>query len=124
MNKITNTNSMQLEEVFKTLSHPARLRILEVLRNGEECVCHMEASLGYRQAYLSQQLSVLRDSGIVEVRRDGWNIYYRVILPEIYTILDAAGELTGEKPLTNRQATTGCPCPKCKSDNEKESSHA
>jgi ArsR family transcriptional regulator len=102
-------------ELFKTLSHPARLRILEILRGGEECVCHMEATLGYRQAYLSQQLAVLRDAGIVEDRRDGWNIYYHVILPDIYAVLDAANLLAGESVPAQRQNTPGCPCPKCNS---------
>jgi len=58
--------------LFKTLMHPARLEILEILRDGEHCVCHIEAVLGYRQAYISQQLSVLREAGLVQDRRDGW----------------------------------------------------
>jgi DNA-binding transcriptional ArsR family regulator len=41
-------------KLFKTLMHPARLEILEILREGEHCVCHIEAALGYRQAYISQ----------------------------------------------------------------------
>ncbi|MEW6406696.1 MAG: permease [Chloroflexota bacterium] len=45
------------------LMHPARLGILDLLREGEACVCHMEAVFGYRQAYISQQLMVLRDAG-------------------------------------------------------------
>jgi DNA-binding transcriptional ArsR family regulator len=53
-------------KLFKALMHPARLAILNVLRTGEACVCHMEAALGYRQAYLSQQLMVLRDAGLVD----------------------------------------------------------
>jgi len=51
--------------LFKLLSHPSRLAILQVLRDGEECVCHMEAALGLRQAYISQQLMVLRQAGLV-----------------------------------------------------------
>lgn len=106
---------------FKALMHPARLAILDVLRYGEQCVCHLEAALGYRQAYISQQLMLLRDAGIIEDRRNGWNIFYRVINPGIYTVIDAAHQLTGtycglepsrqyEKPLSN------CPCPKCNAE--------
>lgn len=102
-------------KIFKLLTHPARLAILEILRSGEECVCHMEAALGYRQAYLSQQLAVLREAGIIQDRRDGWNIFYRVTRPEIYSILDAADFVAGgaaeEKPNLSRVA--GCTCPKC-----------
>ncbi len=102
-------------KLFKALMHPARLAILEILRNGEECVCHIEAYLGYRQAYISQQLAVLREAGLVEDRRDGWNIYYQVSSPEIYRLLDMAGEVLGVKPRLelNRNMAQACPCPKC-----------
>ena len=79
-----------LAGLFKVLMHPARLAILEILRGGEQCVCHMEAVLGLRQAYISQQLMVLRQAGLVTDRRDGWNIFYQVIRPEVYEVLDAA----------------------------------
>ena len=105
----------QPASLFKLLAHPARLAILETLRQGEECVCHMEASLGYRQAYLSQQLAVLREAGIIQDRRDGWNIFYRVINPDIYPVLDALYQAKGGKiPSSDGHSSTpGCPCPKC-----------
>jgi DNA-binding transcriptional ArsR family regulator len=106
-------------KLFKALMHPGRLAILEMLRGGEECVCHMEVQLGYRQAYISQQLAVLRDAGLVRDRRDGWNIYYRVIQPEIYDLIDTASRLTGAQSavdsgaLGTRRPVDDCPCPKC-----------
>jgi DNA-binding transcriptional ArsR family regulator len=101
--------------LFKVLMHPARLAILDILRESAECVCHMEAMLGYRQAYISQQLMVLRQAGLVEDQREGWNIYYRVIKPEIYQVIDAARDLLGEsRPTRKAQRQPGvCPCPKC-----------
>ena len=74
---------------MKTLSHPTRLAVLEILRDGEQCVCHMEAMLGLRQASISQQLMVLREAGLVSVRRDGLNMYYRVTRPQVFAVLDA-----------------------------------
>ncbi|PKN98121.1 MAG: hypothetical protein CVU43_16575 [Chloroflexi bacterium HGW-Chloroflexi-5] len=65
-------------QVFKVLTHPARFAILEFLRDGEHCVCHMEAHLGFPQSYISQQLSILREAGVIHNHRDGWNNYYRV----------------------------------------------
>ena len=65
----------QQTQLFKLLTHPVRLAILEILRVGEHCVCHMEAHLGYRQAYISQQVAVLREAGLIRDRRDGWNIF-------------------------------------------------
>jgi DNA-binding transcriptional ArsR family regulator len=79
-----------LSNLFKLLAHPARVAILVLLREGEECVCHMTTILGLRQAYVSQQLMALRQAGLVIDRRDGWNIYYRVTRPELYPVLDAA----------------------------------
>ena len=102
-------------DLFQALAHPVRLRILEVLAQGEACVCHMEALLGYRQAYISQQLAVLREAGLVQSRQDGWNIYYSASDEGIYPLIDALQEhLLPGKPLrTGRLAAKDCPCPKC-----------
>ncbi len=103
--------------LFKVLMHPVRLEILDELRKDEACVCHLEAHLGYRQAYISQQLSVLRDAGLVQDRRDGWNIFYRVIKLEVFELIDDAGLLTGEEQGERKQKLRArdkrCPCPKC-----------
>ncbi len=106
-------------KLFKALAHPARLAILDILRQGEECVCHMEAILGYRQAYISQQLMVLREAGLVEDRRDGWNIFYRVIQPSIYDVLDDTRRMLGE-PVSSAglQPAADCPCPHCHKEGE------
>lgn len=102
-------------KLFKTLMHPVRLAILEILRDDEECVCHMEAILGLRQAYISQQLSVLKEARLVQDRRDGWNIYYRVVRPEVFDVLEAAGRMLGGEPHPPvvRERDEACPCPKC-----------
>lgn len=104
-------------KLFKALMHPVRLEILDILRDGEHCVCHLEAALGQRQAYISQQLSVLREVGLVQDRRDGWNVHYRVTQPQVFALLDAALAMTGGRP-NKRKGTTGagldnCPCPRC-----------
>lgn len=101
-------------KLFRALMHPARLAILEILRDGEECVCHMEAALGYRQAYISQQLAVLREAGLVRDRRDGWNVFYWVVQPQVFELLDAAREMVGGPVLAKRDAAlASCDCPKC-----------
>jgi DNA-binding transcriptional ArsR family regulator len=101
---------------FKLLMHPARLEILDELRKDEACVCHLEAKLGYRQAYISQHLMVLREAGVIQDRRDGWNIYYHVTKPEIFQIMDAVSQLMGADEKARRAARAPqvpCPCPKC-----------
>ena len=103
----------QETRLYKALMHPVRLAILDLLREGEECVCHMEAAFGCRQAYISQQLMVLREAGLVEYRRDGLNIYYRVIRPEIFGVMDAMRVVTGKRPAPIQNVNT-CSCPNCK----------
>jgi ArsR family transcriptional regulator len=102
---------------FRALMHPARLAILEQLRNDEVCVCHLETALGYRQAYISQQLGVLRQAGLVTDRRKGWNIYYRVIVPQVFDVMDTVRALAGnaEPPRSPSAHLADCPCPKCHS---------
>jgi ArsR family transcriptional regulator len=104
-------------KLFKALMHPARLEILDILRDGEACVCHIEAALGQRQAYISQQLSVLREAGLVQDRRDGWNVHYRVTQPQVFALLDVAITMTGGQPNKRKVAygaeLDNCPCPRC-----------
>jgi DNA-binding transcriptional ArsR family regulator len=99
--------------------HPSRLMILETLRDGEQCVCHLEAVLGCRQAYISQHLMVLREAGLVEDRRDGARIFYRVVKPEVFDLVDYANHLSGENVLRiSQEKIKDCPCPKCNPGSE------
>ena len=101
-------------QIFKQLTHPVRLAILEILRGGEHCVCHMEAHLGYRQAYISQQLMVMREAGLIQDRRDGWNVFYRVAEPRVFAILAAVEQmLPSEQNLLANRSAVKCNCPKC-----------
>jgi DNA-binding transcriptional ArsR family regulator len=110
--------------LMKALAHPARLQILEVLRrDGECCVCHLENILCQRQAYISQQLSRLREAGLVVDRRDGLNVFYSLADDSISRLLDVTRQsatdlaaLNGEK-LSFRQLehdeSCPCTCPNC-----------
>jgi DNA-binding transcriptional ArsR family regulator len=115
-----NTEIQQEEQLFKVLSHPARLAILDELRRDEACVCHLEAKLGYRQAYLSQQLSVLRDAGLITDRKDGWNVYYRTADEALYQVLDAARKFMKIPEMDLQlEPLKDCPCPKCTGNKNK-----
>lgn len=104
---------------LKALAHPVRLQILDMLRADDEvCVCHMEAAFGKRQAYISQQLMVLRDAGLVESRRDGLKVFYRLADGTVRDLLEAAlGPVKDSGPAT----FDGCPCPHCAAAAEKVS---
>ncbi len=101
--------------LFRALMHPTRLAILDLLRHGEQCVCHLEAHLGKRQAYISQQLMVLREVGLVDDQRDGLNVYYRVINPQVFALIDTARAMLGVAVDTDQAdgSQGNCPCPRC-----------
>jgi ArsR family transcriptional regulator len=63
---------------FKALGDETRLRIVALLSHGELCVCHLEAALHLAQPTVSRQLAVLRNAGVVEARRAGAWVYYRL----------------------------------------------
>jgi ArsR family transcriptional regulator len=114
-------NSYEIQsDLLKALAHSARLAILDILRDGEQCVCHIEATLGLRQAYISQQLMILKQAGLLEARREGLNLYYRVIKPGVFNVLDALQSIinVSEKLPRHKHAKTDCPCPKCNSITE------
>ena len=95
---------------LKILGHPVRLQILDMLRQGEICVCHIERALNKRQAYISQQLMTLRDAGLVETRKDGLQVYYRLGDEQIYDLLDL---LVGSLQSGGLEILDDCTCPNC-----------
>lgn len=105
-------------QVFKALTHPARIAILEILRDGEHCVCHMESRLGLRQAYISQQLAVLREAGLIQDRREGWNIFYRVVDNRIFEVIEMVQKITGVELPDINQVGFQCTCPKCMAEQQ------
>ncbi|MGQ9550436.1 MAG: ArsR/SmtB family transcription factor [Roseiflexus sp.] len=90
-------------EFFKALGHPARLAILDHLRNGERSVNELQALLGCDQSTVSQQLSLLRNRGIVESRKEGTTVYYRVSDPAIFHLLDVAREIFNNQLITTQE---------------------
>jgi ArsR family transcriptional regulator len=96
---------------FQLLAHAARLHILDELRRGAACVCHLQAVLDRPQAYVSQQLRVLREAEVVSDEKEGLNVYYRVTDGGILQLL---AEVFGP-PQAPRQVAD-CPCPKCTSE--------
>ena len=77
-------------ELFKALSHPTRIRILELLREGEISVGRLQMELGAEGSTVSQQLAILRMKNLVDTRRAGTVIHYRLRDPQINHLLDAA----------------------------------
>ena len=118
---MANAAEERLAQLFRALGHPVRLQILNLLREGEECVCHLTAVLGLPQPYISQHLAVLRRAGLVTTRREGQNTYYRLTDESILNLLDNSLLLlrkgdSKEPSLAFPGAVrmpSVCPCPKC-----------
>ena len=72
----------ELEQYFKALADGSRLRILNLLVQGELCVCDVQYVLDIPQPNVSRHLAYLKNSGIVLDRRDGYRIYYRLSDPK------------------------------------------
>jgi ArsR family transcriptional regulator len=77
-------------EFFKTLGHPARIRILEVLREGERPVSELLPEVGIEASHLSQQLGLMRRANLIQVRKVGSNVYYSVGDPMLFELLEVA----------------------------------
>ncbi|MFJ6075631.1 ArsR/SmtB family transcription factor [Streptomyces sp. NPDC093065] len=83
-------------EFFKTLGHPARIRVLELLSEREHAVAEMLPEVGIEPAHLSQQLAVLRRSNLVVSRKEGSTVYYSLTSPQVAELLRVArGILSG-----------------------------
>ena len=108
-------------KLFAALSHPVRLRILDMLADSEACVCHFSALLQLRQAYVSQQLATLKQAGLITDKKDGLYVYYCLTDATIGELLREAREilahLTGDDSLLHAgppaRAGSDCPCPRC-----------
>jgi len=105
----------QLSQRIKLLAHPVRLRILDALRRNAECVCHLETLLDKPQPYVSQQLRLLRQAGVIQDEKDGQNVYYHLVDDDVRAwlaaLLDKQHGQTGSP--SGHEQLIGCPCPKC-----------
>jgi DNA-binding transcriptional ArsR family regulator len=79
----------RIADRLKAMADPMRLRILHVLQGGERCVSGILSQVGGSQANVSKHLSVLRRVGLVECRREGVNIYYRIEDPTVFAICES-----------------------------------
>ena len=86
--KERETEYEEIAELLKVMAHPVRLCIIKGLIDKGECnVTHMQNCLNKPQSTVSQHLQKLRSAGIIESRRDGLEIYYRMINPKVKNIM-------------------------------------
>jgi ArsR family transcriptional regulator len=80
-------------EFFKTLGHPARIRVLELLREGDRTVAELVPEVGLEPSHLSHQLAVLRKAGVLQARKVGATVVYSVVDPRIFQLLEVARQI-------------------------------
>ncbi len=108
----------EIGRLLKIIQPVARLKLLLAIGHSEACVCHLEARLDYRQAYISQHLMALRKAKLLTTRREGRYIYYRLTKPEIIEIIaDIAHlmDISNEEFAVRLQSEPlpQCCCPHC-----------
>jgi ArsR family transcriptional regulator len=117
MNK--KQNPLQpVASLLETISPLARLEILLAIGTGEACVCHLEVALCLRQSYISQHLMALRKADILQDRREGRYIFYRLKDTSLLDLISVSARLSGlsaesVSALINMPANPSCECPQC-----------
>lgn len=110
--------SEQIAIPIEAITSSQRIAILLAIGQGEACVCHLETALSWRQAYISQHLMALRKADILEDRREGRYVYYRLKNTAYLNLITVAAEVSGLSnkiifELINTQKYPACECPHC-----------
>jgi len=110
--------SVQIASPLQAIASAQRIAILLALGQGEACVCHLETALGWRQAYISQHLMALRKADILEDRKEGRYVYYRLKNTSYLDLILASAEVCGLSKetvfeLINTPTYPSCACPHC-----------
>jgi len=87
---MSNMGNQLISNVFKALAHPTRVQIVKLLRNGEMCVCDILPNLNSEQSNTSQHLTILKNQGIVENKKDGARVIYSIKNKEVYEMINLA----------------------------------
>ena len=121
MTKINKPPSIKkISNLLQVIGLEPRLEILLAIGEGEACVCHLESILGYRQAYISQNLMALREANLLNTRRDGKYIFYRLENPKILEMVELAARLAGTDlsivETWAKHSRSSCECPTCSSE--------
>jgi len=99
---------VELAEGLKTLSDTNRLRIVCLLLRGEKCVCEVEDELGISQQLASHHLNVLKESGILRVRKEGTSSYYSVAEDKLDRVTDVFLRHLGYRDKLGKETDVVC----------------
>ncbi len=86
--KVAGRDVHQVADVFKSLGHPARVKMVKALAGGEKCVCELVEAAGLGWSTVSRHLAVLREAGVLRDEKRGQQVIYRVAMPCVNRFLD------------------------------------
>lgn len=113
--------SVKISQLLKAVGEPFRVRLMLALADQEACVCHLERTLGKRQAYISQHLAHLKRAGLISSTRRGKFVFYTLRDPKIIGVIEQAQSLLGFEPSPLKMPMTGhCKCPQCENHKENQ----
>ena len=124
MNITATKPAKRISKFLRIIDQPTRINILLIISTGEACVCHLEAILGLRQAYISQHLMALREADILITRREGRYIFYRLRDKRLIGFIEMAGSLAGvdknEMKRLRQKDILVCECPSCEAERDQD----
>jgi DNA-binding transcriptional ArsR family regulator len=103
-----NNLFLSLSNLFGTLSHPVRIKIIRLLHEQECDVTHLQDFLGITQSNVSQHLHALKLQGLVNDRRDGKHVFYSLKTPQVLQLLACAVQLMALQLATDTELLTSC----------------
>jgi len=92
-NKNTQLRYEKQAEIAKAIGHPLRIAIIDFLRDGEQCVCDIAQHVGSERSNVSRHLSVMVRAGVLECRKEGLNVIYRLKTPCVLDFLSCASRV-------------------------------
>jgi ArsR family transcriptional regulator len=87
---MSNMGSQLISNVFKALAHPTRIQIVKLLMDGELCVCDILPNIDSEQSNTSQHLTILKNQGVVESKKDGAKVIYSIKHTEVKELIQLA----------------------------------
>ena len=90
-------------EVAKAIAHPLRIAVVDFLKDGEQCVCDIAEYVGSERSNVSRHLSVMANAGLLEYRKEGLKVLYRLKCPCIIDFFACVGEVLKEQARDNEK---------------------
>lgn len=94
----TARQRLERTRILKAMAHPSRLLMLEALADGERCVCELQQLVGADVSTVSKHLALMRRAGLVDDRRQGLQVFYRLRVPCVMRFFDCVDAVRNEAP--------------------------